>query len=43
MKIKNTATNYSYKVDYCTTDGVHWDQYTTIDWVNRMLNYSGRL
>ena len=43
MKIKNTASNYSYKVDYCTTDGVHWDQYTTIDWVNRMLNYSGRL
>lgn len=43
MKIKTTASNYSYKVDYCTTDGVHWDQYTTIDWVNRMLKYSGRL
>lgn len=43
MKITEPDKNYSYKVDYCTTDGVHWDQYTTIDWVNKMLKSSGRL
>ncbi len=43
MKIDDKNSNYSYKETYNTTDGVHWDESTTIKWVDRMINYSGRL
>ena len=34
---------YTFKINYNTTDGMHWDSDTTNTYVNMMLNYSGEL
>ena len=43
MDIKDPDKNYSYKMEYNTTDGVHWDKETTKKYVDLMLDYSGDL
>ena len=40
---EDSNKNYSYKITYNTTDGVHWDSATTHTYVDMMLNYSGDL
>ena len=35
--------NYSYRITYNTTDGVHWNKNSTIDYTKRMFNTSGDL
>lgn len=40
MDTSNHPNNYSYKIPYNTTDGVHWDKDTTNRYVNMMLDYS---
>ena len=40
MDTSNHPNNYSYKITYNTTDGVHWDKDTTNRYVNMMLDYS---
>ena len=34
---------YTFKINYNTTDGMHWDSDTTNTYVNMMLNYYGEL
>lgn len=43
METNNNKQNFTYKIIYNTTDGVHWDKDTTIRYVDMMLNYSGNL
>lgn len=43
METNNNKKNFSYKIIYNTTDGVHWDKDTTNTYVDMMLNYSGNL
>mgnify|MGYP003328355715 CR=1 FL=1 len=43
METNNSQKNFTYKTIYNTTDGVHWDKETTINYVDMMLNYSGNL
>ena len=44
MKVPaNENKNYSYRITYNTTDGVHWDKNSTIDYTKRMFNTSGDL
>lgn len=43
METNDKGTNFSYKVTYNTTDGVHWNKATTIYYVNLMLNEIGKL
>ena len=40
MDTSNAPKNFSYKITYNTTDGVHWDKDTTNRYVNMMLDYS---
>lgn len=35
--------NYSYKISYNTTDGIHWDSTTTHNYVDMMLGYTNDL
>ena len=35
--------NFSYKITYNTTDGMHWDSNTTNTYVNMMLGYISEL
>lgn len=35
--------NYSYRITYNTTDGVHWNKSSTLDYTKRMFNTSGDL
>ena len=37
---KNNRKNYTYKIIYNTTDGIHWDKDTTLKYVDMMLDYS---
>ncbi|MBE6159502.1 MAG: hypothetical protein E7157_00425 [Lactobacillales bacterium] len=39
----DSTKNYSFKMDYNTTDGVHWNSATTNKYVDMMLNYSNDL
>lgn len=34
---------YEFMKKYTTVDGIHWDDSTTDEWVNMMLNYTGEL
>lgn len=43
MLVKDIDKNYSYKITYNTTDGVHWDDKTTNEYVGMMLYHSGEL
>lgn len=43
METNDNKKNFSYKIIYNTTDGVHWDKDTTNTYVDMMLNYSGNL
>lgn len=43
MDTSNSPKNFSYKITYNTTDGVHWDKDTTNRYVNMMLDYSNDL
>ena len=43
MEVNNEQKNFSYKITYNTTDGIHWDSPTTQTYVNMMLRYSGDL
>ena len=43
IKTNNNKKNFSYKIIYNTTDGVHWDKDTTNTYVDMMLNLSGDL
>lgn len=43
MLVKDIDKNYSYKITYNTTDGVHWDDKTTNEYVSMMLYHSGEL
>jgi hypothetical protein len=38
MTTNELGNNYSYNVTYNTTDGIHWDEGTTIYYVNLMLD-----
>ena len=40
MDTSASPKNFSYKITYNTTDGVHWDKDTTNRYVNMMLDYS---
>lgn len=39
----NNRKNYTYKIIYNTTDGIHWDKDTTSKYVDMMLDYSKNL
>ena len=43
MDTKNNRKNYTYKIIYNTTDGIHWDKDTTLKYVDMMLDYSKNL
>ena len=43
METNNNQKNFTYKIIYNTTDGVHWDKDTTIKYVDMMLDYSKNL
>lgn len=43
MYTKNNRKNYTYKIIYNTTDGIHWDKDTTSKYVDMMLDYSKNL
>lgn len=43
MDTKNNRKNYTYKIIYNTTDGIHWDKDTTSKYVDMMLDYSKNL
>lgn len=43
METNNNGKNFSFKTTYNTTDGIHWDEETTINYVDMMLKYSGKL
>ena len=43
MKINDKGKNFSYKVTYNTTDGIHWNSSTTNYYVNLMFNKTNLL
>lgn len=43
METNNDKKNFSFKITYNTTDGMHWDSSTTVTYVNMMLGYTGEL
>lgn len=43
METNNNRKNFTYKIIYNTTDGVHWDKDTTSRYVDMMLEYSKNL
>jgi len=38
VKVNKTGSEYSYKIKYTTTDGLHWDEKTTKVYVKLMLD-----
>lgn len=43
MEVNDVQKEFSFKSNYNTTDGIHWDKETTKKYVNMMLNYSEEL
>lgn len=43
METNNNRKNFTYKIIYNTTDGIHWDKDTTSKYVDMMLDYSKNL
>lgn len=44
MDVKDgSQQNFSYKISYNTTDGIHWDSTTTHNYVDMMLGYTNDL
>lgn len=43
MEVNDVQKNFNYKINYNTTDGIHWDKDTTKKYVDMMLNYSNEL